>query len=297
MKHILKTILFFSLLLLLSCVFAQPSISEIKIGILAKRGANRVISQWEPTGDYLSEILGEQVVIIPIKFSLIETMVKLSRIDFLLANSAFFVEMEKKYQVRAIATMINAKNHKPLDQFGGVVFTRTDSEIQELEDIRNKKFMAVKFSSFGGCQMAWRLLIDNNIDPQKDTSAFMEAGTHDHVVYAVLKGVADAGTVRTDTLERMQSEGKISMDQLRIIHNIEDDFSFVHSTRLYPEWPMAALKQTTPALSARLAEALWKMESDSTAAQTARVVGWKKASDYTSVQQCLQTIGYGTFAQ
>lgn len=297
MKHLSRICLSFLLLILFSVSFASSSSAEIKIGVLAKRGANRAISQWEPTAHYLSEKIGEPVVIIPIKFTLIEAMVKHGRIDYLLANSAFFVEMESKYQVRPIATMINALNSRPIAEFGGVVFTRKGSAIKELEDIRGKSFMVVKYSSFGGGQMAWKLLLDNGIDPQKDTSAFLEAGTHDRVVHAVQKGVVEVGTVRTDTLERMQSEGKIKIDDFRIIHPIVDDFHFIRSTRLYPEWPIAALPHTSLALSKRIAMALQEMPSDSEAAKAGRIIGWTTPADYSSVRQCLATINYGAFSR
>ena len=43
---------------------------------------------------------------------------------FLLANSAFFVGMEKKYQSRAVATLINSRGGKALDTFGGVIMVK-----------------------------------------------------------------------------------------------------------------------------------------------------------------------------
>ncbi|AGF80058.1 ABC-type phosphate/phosphonate transport system, periplasmic component [Desulfocapsa sulfexigens DSM 10523] len=284
---------FFTLLFLTSSV--RYSSAEIKVGVLAKRGPSRAMAQWAQTGNYLTDVLGEQVVIIPIKFTLIESMVKTGRIDFLFANSAFFVEMEKKYQARAITTVINSLDNKPLDKFGGVIFTRKGSGIKKLEDIRGKRFMTVKFSSFGGGQMAWRLLLKNNIDPQKETAAFLEAGTHDLVVRAVESGRVDVGTVRTDTLERMQSEGKIQINEFHIIHPIADDFPFVRSTRLYPEWPMAAMAHTTTELSDRVAAALQKIQPDSPAARAASIMGWTAPSDYSSVRDCLETIKYSIF--
>lgn len=297
MKYPIKIIFSFFLLSLISLCLVPHSSAEIKIGVLAKRGATRSIGQWTATAAYLTESLGEQVIIVPIKFSLIETMVKNNRIDFLLANSAIFVEMETKYQIRAIATVINAQNSRPITQFGGVIFTRKESDIHELKDIRGKRFMVVKFSSFGGGQMAWRLLIDNNIDPKTETASFLEAGTHDRVVYAVQKKVVDVGTVRTDTLERMQKEGKIDMDEFRIIHPIQDTFQFVRSTRIYPEWPMAALAHTPSKITKRVAKALQQIKPDSVAAKAGHVVGWTTPADYSSVRECLQVINYGSFAQ
>ncbi len=292
----MKTLLKVALICLLTGVCIHGSVeesnAEIKIGVLAKRGAARAMNQWQQTGRYLTGVLQEEVIIIPIKFTLIETMVKTGRIDFLLANSSLFVEMKKKYDARAIATMINDLGHKSRSQFGGVIFSKKNSNVRELQDIHKKRFMTVKFSSFGGGQMAWRLLLDNGIDPKQDTAAFLEAGTHDLVVRAVQSGKADVGTVRTDTLERMQDEGKISMDEFHIINAKRDSFPFVRSTRLYPEWPMAALIHTSSALSSKIATALQEIPADSQAATSAKITGWRPPLDYSTVRECLKIITY-----
>ncbi len=296
MNYLLKKILLCFLVPLCLLIFVENSCAEIKIGVLAKRGATRALAQWKQTGTYLTKMLEEEVVIIPITFNSIEPMVKAGRIDFLLANSAFFVEMQKKYHIRAIATMVNSFNDIPLDRFGGVLFSKKDSGIRTLKDIRGKRYVSVKFSSFGGGQMAWRLLLNNHIDPKKETASFREAGTHDLVVRAIQSGLADVGTVRTDTLERMDNEGKIDINEFHIIHAIEDDFPFVHSTRLYPEWPMAAMAQTPEKIATKIAAALQKIKPDSLAAQAAHVTGWKKPADYSSVLECLETIKHTGFA-
>ncbi len=282
--------------LILMVVFAGAAQAEIKIGVLAKRGATKAMAKWKATGDYLSGKLGEPVTIIPLKFTAIEPMVKDKKIDLLLANSAFYVEMEKKYGVKAVATLINSRDGKALKTFGGVVLVRKDSPIQTLADIKGKKFMCVKYSSFGGAQMAWRLLLDNGIDPKKDFAAFAEGKKHDNVVLAVKSGVMDAGTVRTDTLERMAGEGKINMADFRIIHPVSDDFPFVRSTRLYPEWPMAALKHVDSGKAQKVGAALKAMSSGDQAAKNAKIVGWSEAADYGPVRDCLKAIKYGAFA-
>jgi phosphate/phosphite/phosphonate ABC transporter binding protein len=277
--------------------FSGIARAAIKIGVLAKRGANKAMKEWRPTGQYLTKQLGEKVVIIPLKFSAIEPMVRDGKLDFLLANPAFFVEMEKKYKVRAIATLINSRGGKAFDSFGGVILVKKDSPIETLRDMKGKKFMVVKYSSFGGAHMAWRLLIENGIDPQQDMAAFLEGKKHDNVVLAVKNGVADVGSVRSDTMERMADEGKIVMEEFRIIHPVTDDFPFVHSTRLYPEWPMAALAETDPGAVEKVAKALRAISADSTAAKAAKIMGWKEAADYASVRECLTVIKYGAFAK
>ena len=268
---------------------------DIKIGVLAKRGAPKCMKKWGATGAYLSEKLGTKVTILPLKFTAIEPAVKSGKIDFMLANSAFFVEMEKKHNVYPIATLINSRKGKALKEFGGVILVRNDSPIQTLAQIKGKKFMCVKYSSFGGGHMAWRLLLENGIDPKKDCADFLEGKKHDNVVLAVKNGAVDVGTVRSDTLERMQDEGKIKMSDFRIIHQIKDEFPFVHSTRLYPEWPMAACADTDKGLAQKVADALTGMPPDAVAAKSAKIVGWTEPADYKSVAECLKTIKYGAF--
>jgi twitching motility protein PilJ len=285
--------------LLISLAFALSTASsaaaEYSIGVLAKRGAAKAMQKYKPLAEYLSEKTGEKFKIVPLKFTAIEPALKAKQIDFLLANSAFYVEMEKKHSVSAIASLVNSKEGKALKEFGGVIFVKADSPIKSVEDIKGKKFMAVKKSSFGGCHMAWRHLLEKGIDIMKDTS-FLEGQKHDNVVLAVKNGAADAGTVRTDTLERMAKEGKISLDDFRVIDPMEDDFPFLRSTRLYPEWPMAKAAGTDDALASKVADALKALSKDSPAAQAASIVGWVDPLDYTPVANCLKAIKYGAFA-
>jgi len=283
--------------LILCFTFSMPVSAGYKIGILAKRGAPACMKEWGAIGAYLSEKTGEKFTVIPLKFEAIESAVKSGKIDFLLANSAFYVTLEKKYGVHAIATMINSREGKALNQFGGVLFARSDSDINDLSHIKGKRFMCVNYSSFGGGQMAWRLLVENGINPKTDFAAFLEGNKHDNVVLAVKNGTIDVGTVRSDTLERMQEEGRIKMSEFRIIHQIKDNFPFVHSTRLYPEWPMAACKNTSGELGKKVAKALKEMSKDSTAAKAAKIVGWTEPMDYGPVTECLKTIRYGEFGE
>ncbi|MBF0102027.1 MAG: phosphate/phosphite/phosphonate ABC transporter substrate-binding protein [Desulfobacterales bacterium] len=271
-------------------LLAQVCTAEYKIGVLAKRGAPICMQQWGATAAYLTEKLGEPFVIVPLKFEAIEPAVKAGEIDFVLANSAFYVTLSEKYQAQAIVTLINSSQGKSVKEFGGVVFVKQDSPIQSLSDIKGKRFMCVNFGSFGGGLMAFRLLIENNIDPKKDCAAFLEGNKHDNVVLAVLNGTVDAGTVRSDTLERMQEEGKIKLDQFRILNQMKDDFPFVHSTRLYPEWPMAKCPKTDTQLASKVAGALKAMPADSEAAKQAKISGWADPLDYKEVKECLDIV-------
>jgi two-component system sensor histidine kinase TtrS len=264
---------------------------EIKFGVLAKRGVPKAFEQWGPTADYLSTKLSTNCVLVPLKFVEIEPALKRGEIHFLLANSAFYARYEKQYNLKAICTMINRKKDTALEQFGGVLFTRSNSSIRNIQDIKGKKMMCVKYSSFGGAQMAWRLLLESGVDPKKDCSAFLQGGSHDNVVLAVKDRKADVGTVRSDTLERMEAEGKINLSDFRIINQIKDSFPFVHSTRLYPEWPVAACSITDRKLAKKVAKALILMNFSHEAMAASKVYKWTYPANYADVTECLRVIG------
>ena len=285
----------FSVTLFLPVMAADDD--AIKVGVLAKRGARSCLAKWGDTGKYLEEKLGQPVKIIPLKFTEIEPKVEAGEIDFVLANSAFYTILQKKHDVRAVASLINSRQGKALKQFGGVILVREDSPIETLEDIKGKKFMCVKFSSFGGGHMAWRLLLENGINPETDCSEFLEGQKHDNVVLAVRAGAVDVGTVRSDTLERMEAEGKIKLEEFRILNKADDEFPFVHSTQLYPEWPMAACKGTSEETAAAVADALKSLSSEDSASKSAKVVGWCETLDYMPVVECLTDIKYDVFGE
>ena len=290
--------LFFTAVCLLFCFYptnAFSSTNSIKIGVLAKRGKENCIKEWSPTAVYLSKaIQGYSFKIIPIDFKDINQKVENGEVDFILANSSIYVELEVMHGVNRIATLKNKRLNGTYTTFGGVVFClKQRSDIRNYRDLKKKHFAAVSKNSFGGWLMAWREFKETGVNPYKDFSKLSFAGTHDAVVYSVLNKKADAGTVRTDTLERMQLEGKIQLDDFFIFHEHgggEVHLPFVHSTKEYPEWPMAKVMQTSDELAEIVAHRLIEMQPDSKAAMAASCSGWTIPKNYQSVHDCLRTL-------
>lgn len=262
----------------------------MKVGVLAKRGKARAIKQWSAHMTYLGTKTGQHFVLVPLAFDEIFSSVALRKIDFIITNPGFFVVLKKKFGVRPIASLLNYRQGKPLNKFSGVIFTRAGSRIRSCRDLRNTTFMCVKMTSFGGAQMAFKYLIDKGINPFEDLKALREGGTHDAVVYAVRNGVVDAGTVRSDTLERMAAEGKIKMSEFKIINPAKDSFPFVHTTALYPEWPFGVLSHTDPRVIQKVKKALLSMKPTEPAARAAKIAGWSEPLDYRIVARCLQKV-------
>lgn len=287
--------------MLLSSAFLAGNVafaSDYKIGVLAKRGAAKAMKKWGATADYLNKKLpGDTFTIVPLDFEEVFPAIEKADVNFFLVNSSMFVTAEVNYEASSIATMVNSRQGESLKSFGGVILTYVDrDDINALADIKGKNFMAVKDSSFGGWQMAYMEFLDKGIDPMRDFAKVQFGGKHDNVVYAVQNGEVDAGTVRTDTLERMTAAGDIDLSEFKIIDaKAHTGFPFVVSTPLYPEWPFAKVASTPDAAAQRVADALISMQSEAEAAKNAKIVGWTASLDYSEVEDLQKLLKVGAY--
>ncbi len=280
-------------LFLLVCFMSVNSFAEITIGVLAKRGPEVVQERWSPLIEKLSKELGQKVVFKPLKFIEINDFCENQPDAYLFANSWLYVKAKHQHGAKAIATMSD-KHAGPY--FGGVIFVRKDSPIRTLADIKGKKLMCAKFSSAGGWLFQKDEIIKAGIHPEKDLELLLEGKTHDEVVYAVKEGRVDVGTVRTNILERMQSEGKISMDDFRIINsNHFEEFPEVVSTPLYPEWPIAALKSADTKVSQKLKAALLAIPQGDRSLEKSNVAKFIDPLNYHEMEALLKRLNIEPF--
>ncbi len=273
----------------------QQTGTPVRVGVLAKRGDRQCVAKWQATTAYLNAALPDQRFTLEcLNFKQLPEKVAAGRLDFILSNPSMYVQLEHDYGVTRIATLKNKAHGRPFTRFGGVIFTRNDrDDINTIADLAGKRFMGVDRQSFGGLLAALHLLQKQDIDPEKDFQKFLFGTTHDKVVYAVLNRKVDAGTVRTDTLERMAEEGKIDLQQIKILNRQpagNTEFPFLHSTRLYPEWPFAKTGKTSDQLARQVVIALLSMKPESDAAMAAHSMGWTIPLDYSSVHACLKDL-------
>ena len=273
---------------------------EIKVGLRANRGVERAIQKWQATADFLNKKIPEHhFVLQPYEInSKLNQAVSRQEFSFILTNPAAHVEQKIRYGVSAIATLINKREGKGYTQFGSVIFTRSDrDDISHFHDLIGKKFMAADELGFGGWRIAWREFQSVGINPFKDFSLLsFGGGIQQNVVYAVRDRKVDVGTVRTDLLERMAKQGEIELSSFKVIEpKITEGFDFLHSTRLYPEWPFAKAKHTPDDLARRVASVLYSIPEDSEAAWEGNYVGWTLPLDYQPVDELLRELKVGPY--
>jgi len=173
----------------------------------------------------------------------------------------------------------------PASALGGVVLAPMGREdIRTLTDLKGKRLAIPGYAFLGGYQtQAYELLLRGVRLPE---DAQLEVfGSHDGVVHALLRGQADAGFVRSGIMESMIRDGSLPPDRLKVVSpQAHQGFPFAVSTRLYPEWPFAALPHVDERTIRQIARALLNIESDSDLARAMNIHGFTVPGDYLPVE-------------
>ncbi|WP_200414775.1 diguanylate cyclase [Arcobacter sp. FWKO B] len=255
---------------------------SVKIGILANRGKQIDYLDYEIMINHLNKEITEYTFeIIPLAFEDLVHAITTKSVDFLITNPSIYVEFEHKYNVSRIATLENIllKNYTS-SQFGSVVFTTKDNKIiNKPKDLINKTLAVVDIQSFGGYICARYEFMKFGVDISKESKLIFTT-THDGVVNMVLDKKVDAGIVRTDILERMCFEGKIDLDDIKIINKkAYENFPYLCSTELYPEWAFSKLAHTSLDLSKKVLHTLLRVDGENITSK------WTIPLDYSSIHK------------
>jgi len=299
MKKIYLIILFIIFDLFLVQSHADNNKTVYKIGILANRGKPAVMQKWRYTAKYLTDhITDKEFVIIPLDFDEIESFVQKGRIDFLISDPYFFVTLKQTGLVQKILTLKDffQYNHSSSSLFGSVIFFKKDrSDINSIEDLKNKNFVAVNPKSIGGWLAASYLMFQHNIDPYMDLKSLSYVGSEDDVVLAGIYGVADAGCIRTGVLENMYYNGIINLLDISYIPNNTIKYPNYLSTELYSEWLLMKTTKVSTEMADQITKVLLTMETDTLAAVSGEYDGWTIAVDYTKTEDIMKTLQVGPF--
>ncbi len=270
------------------------------IGVFARDSERDALARWSPTADYLTQKFPERrFVIVPLDREGIDRAVARHELDFILTNPGQYADLAATRGIVALATIQRGWRDETYAMFGATIFTRADrKDLVWMSQLRGKSFMAVSRNDFDGFQLAWWELKAHDIDPFHDFSRLTFSGLPpEEIVYAVRDGHVDAAAVRTGVLERMASEGKISLNQFRILHpHGAPEYPFGRSTELYPDWPFAMARDIPYELAEKVAGALQAMPEDDPAARAAGYAGWTEPIDYQPVNELLKDLNLDPYA-
>ncbi|MDP3878405.1 MAG: PAS domain S-box protein [Methylobacter sp.] len=266
----------------------------VRIGVLAFRPKPQTVAQWQPLAAVLKQAMPEHdFTVQALSYPELNDAVARRQLDFVLTNPGHYVLLTKRGGVSAPLATLAANDHgQSSTVFGGVIFSRAEqSAIDTLGDIKGKSIAITSIDSLGGYQMqAYELKLAGIKLPQ-DVKLMPVGMPHDNVVNAVLAGQADVGFVRSGVLEDLVQEGKLDMAQIKILNpQYLPGFPVHISTRLYPEWPFAALPQTDEKLARHVTAALFLLEKDTAALRAMHIFGFTIPADYMPVVNLLKEL-------
>jgi PAS domain S-box-containing protein len=271
----------------------ENNVREFNIGVTANRNRAIALRDWQPTADYLSgKLPGTRFNIKPLELPEFQQAIANGEIDFLITNPQEYILMESVFGVSRVATVVRRDHGTLVRHFGGVIIARSDRrDINALSDLRGRRIAAVDKLSFGAYLVEYSLLKDSGIDVDRDASMRYLGFPQDRIVEAVLAGDVDAGFIRTGLLEAMTEEGKLDLARIKIIHPlVSNDFPFIRSTAVYPEWPFAVTQSVPIEITNQVVSALLQMPPEHPAARSGHYYSWSSPADYTGVDKLMRRL-------
>lgn len=271
---------------------SPPTVATI--GLPAFWEAEEMRQQWQPLVDYLNHsIPATRFQVEVLALDALEAAIAQQQIDFVFTNPSLYVLYTYRYGLSSpLATVVNRLEGRSVRHLAGVIFTRTErDDLRNLTDLRGQRIAAVAPSSLAAYQMQHYELQQLGVRLPEEVDMLFTGLPLPRVVEAVLDGTADAGFMRAGVLESMVQRGQIAPDSTRILGGLHfPDFPVTVSTRLYPEWPFAALNTVPDELARQVTSALISLSWDGDVAQSLDIVGFTVPGDYRMIDQLLKEL-------
>lgn len=260
MKRIYPFVVFFILLpFLFGCEGKGDGVlgldeKPIKIGFMICNSRAESKARFEPIAAYLSEKLGRKFEPILVDTYKFEEFVRDKKVDFTHTNSMLAISYNENYGLKLLTVDKRGRqDHKD----SGAIITRKDSGIKNFDDMRDKTMIFGPALAPFGYMAQYYLMLTNGFNPEEDLSYYAIAPgafKHEKVIYSVLYGRYDLGSVPRIDLDLMEEEGKIDLD----------DFHIIAESIPMPYCTVGAMPDVDPALVQKVKEALLNLKQDET---------------------------------
>ena len=116
-----------------------------------------------------------------------------------------------------------------------------------MQDLQQCKIAAVDSEALGGYLLVAHLLQQNGVPSNRYQTQFVGYPI-ERTLHALASGSVDAAIAPLCLMEEMAQQGKINKKQYRLIHPVATASSCQSSTKIYPNWTLAATEQAPAAL-------------------------------------------------
>lgn len=264
----------------------------VRIGVLDFERGDVLARHWSALATHLHTRLPQwRFAVQAMNHDALNLAVAEGRVDFVATNPGHYVELEARYGIARLLTLEDrAWPSAPSLALGSVVVVpAARPDVQSLNDLRGLRLAVVGPQAFAGYQVLAGELLQQGGNLATNHRLLTTGLPMERVVEAVLHGHADAGVIRTCLLEAHPEWAA----HLRVVAPRQvPGFGCATSTRLYPNWPLASLRQTPPHLARQVTAALL---SETPGAGSSGVT-WTIPADYQSVHELFQRLHIGPYA-
>ncbi|MBI5615871.1 MAG: PAS domain S-box protein [Gammaproteobacteria bacterium] len=280
----------------LAIVMAMPALAaaDLTLGVLGYREATANEAAWKPIEHYLQQRLPNRNVHVTLfDYASLHEAIESREVDLLATNPAEYVMLSAQGLVTSpLVSIVSEEHGLRLRGFGGAIVVRSDrADLRTLEDLAGKRIAIVSPQSLGG-YIAQAYELQAAGVPLPDARRTLRTSLpHEEALRAVLENRADAAFVRGGVLEAMLREGRVPRGALEVLNRQNlPGYPYAVSTRLYPEWPIAALHHVDPADAAAVAAALLDMPHEPEVAAPPGIHGFEIPFNYEPVRDALREL-------
>ena len=194
-----------------------------------------------PLVKYLEQQLGMKVEFTPVSdyAAAVEALVN-KQVDMAWYGGFTFVQAN----IRSGGKVIPLVQREEDEKFRSVFIT-SDPAIKTLADLKGKTVSFGSQSSTSGHLMPRSVLLQANIDPDKDFKRVAYSGAHDATIAAVAAGKVDAGALNISVWDKFVLEKKVDATKVKVIFTTPPYFDY--NWTVHADMPAAQREKLTKA--------------------------------------------------
>lgn len=231
-----------------------------------------ILERFGPLAEYISEEAGIEIeFVMPRNFSNHIEMVKKGRALVSYQNPVVFAKVAGKVKPLAVAS-----KGKDGTRFRGIIIVHTDSNINQLSDLKGKAVAIVSLESAGGYISQKDFLAKNGINVNKDMFVKeAEDNKQENVILSVFSKKLEVGFIRESALHRVDKA--IDPDKIKVLAE----------TSWLPNWVFAVHESVPDKVASRVQKVLLDIPEGNPVLQAAKLKKFVKpdADALKSVQQ------------
>lgn len=274
---------------------SEPSV--LRLGVMAFKEDN-LFTTYIKEDDFilrtLPSLLAEKLPLHRIETKVYRTheLVMAARrgeVDILFGSSGCFASLLPD-GIYPLATIVTNRAPDPNKAVSGALIVRADrKDLQTIEDLRGKRAMSGLEGMFFHYQMPMSAITDRGFEPDAFFSSIQRVNFPVLKVFEALNlGVIDVGLLRACVLEELPQSLR---NRYRVVEPVQDSpLRCAHTSRLFPNWTVGAMKHVPSETAKQVALALLSMPS-----QTNAGIRWSLANSFSEVEILFRTLKLGRY--